>query len=220
LDSLKVFVGFDPRETVAYWTFCSSVQKRCSLPVSFQAVRGARRDGSNDFIYERFRVAEMCGFRGWCVFADGDMICRTDLAELMEYANPWYDLLVVKHDYQTKYPIKYLGQKNEDYPRKNWSSLMLINCTAASWQRMTKERIDKMSGSELHQFKFLNDSRIGELPKEWNWLVGEYPYNPEAKIAHFTVGTPCWESYSTWAYSEEWRKERDSMLEFECAPAS
>lgn len=216
MEQLRIFVGFDPREVVAYHVFCNSVLRRTKANVSFTPVRGERRDGSNDFIYARFRVAEMAGFRGWALFADGDMICRTDIAELFEFADPiGTDVMLVKHAYQTKFPVKYLGQKNEDYPRKNWSSLMLVNCAAAAWQRMNAERIAKMSGSELHQFTFLDDDRMGGLPAEWNWLVGEYPYNTDAKIAHFTVGTPCWPEFSDWDYADEWSAEREAVLDFE-----
>jgi lipopolysaccharide biosynthesis glycosyltransferase len=219
VQQIPLYVGYDPREAVAYSVFCHSVLRRTKAQVSFTPVTGESRDGTNAFIYERFRVAEMCGFKGWAIFCDGDMICRADIEELWDLRDVFgKDVMVVKHNYKTKFQVKYLGQKNDDYPRKNWSSVMLVNCNAAAWQRMTGERIAKMSGKELHRFTFLEEDRIGSLPKEWNWLSGEQPYNPDAKIAHFTIGTPCFHEYRDWDYADEWLAERDSMLSYEGAP--
>ena len=115
--------------------------------------------------------------------------------------------MVVKHNYSTKHPVKYLGQRNDDYERKNWSSLMLIDCANHPWKKITPDYVSKATGKHLHRFEFLKDDRIGDLPKEWNWLVGEYPFNQEAKLAHFTIGLPCWKKYKDWDYSQEWRDE-------------
>ena len=53
---------------------------------------------------------------------------------------------------------------------------------------------------------------VGEIPKEWNWLVGEYDYNPDAKLVHFTIGTPCFTDYSRCDYAEEWAFTLDNLL--------
>lgn len=218
---IPVFVGFDPKEAIAYHVFCQSVATRTKASVSFTPVTGEQRDGSNAFIYARFLVPWMCDYRGWAIWADGDMVCRADIEELWSHRSGGFDVMVCKHDYETKHPVKYLGQKNEDYPRKNWSSLMLINCGNFAWRRLTPETVATMSGKELHRFEFLQQHRIGGLPLEWNWLVSEYPYNPEAKIAHFTIGTPCWTEFKDCDYAEDWRQARDAMLYFqpglECA---
>jgi lipopolysaccharide biosynthesis glycosyltransferase len=213
---IPVFVGFDPREAVAYHVFCQSVISRTRAKVRFTPVTGEQRDGSNAFIYARFLVPHLCNYQGWAIFADGDMICRADIEELWCMRAHGYDVMVCKHDYRTKHPVKYLGQKNEDYPRKNWSSLMLMNCANFPWHTIDPHTLKTMSGRELHRFEFLDDERIGELPLEWNWLVSEYAHNPDAKIAHFTIGAPCWTEYKDCDYADEWRKERDAMTYFQC----
>jgi hypothetical protein len=213
--ALRIFVGHDPRETVAYHVFCHSVLERASVPVSFTPVRGSRRDGSNDFVYSRFLVPWMCDFRGRAVFADGDMLCRWDIAELFDLLPRGYHAAVAKHDYRTKFPVKYLGQKNEDYPRKNWSSLMVLDCDDPAWRYVDPAFVSRASGADLHRFHLVDEDRIAGLPLEWNWLVGEYPFNANAKIAHFTIGTPCWPEFSDWPYADEWRAARDAMLHYE-----
>lgn len=146
------------------------------------------------------------GYKGWAVFADGDMICNADIAELYELRDESKAVMVVKHDYQTKHPIKYLGNKNEDYPRKNWSSLVLWNCGHPSNRALTPEYVASASGARLHRFAHLQDDEIGELPAGWNWLVGEYEFKNNAKILHYTLGAPCFEGYEDCDNAKDWQE--------------
>lgn len=213
---ITVFVGYDPREAVGYSVFCHSVLTRTRAKVCFVPVRGGeRRDGSNDFIYARFLTAWVMGFKGRAIWADGDMLCRGDIEELPDLLPPNRDVAVVKHDYKTKHPRKYLGAPNADYPRKNWSSLMVLDCATYPWRKFTPDFVRQASGAELHRFSFFDDDRIAELPAKWNHLVGEFEPNPAAKIAHFTIGLPCWAPYDSWEFADEWRAEREAMLDFQ-----
>jgi hypothetical protein len=206
---IPIYVGFDPREAVAYSVFCHSVLARTKANVSFTPVCGEQGDASNTFSKARFMVPEMQGYRGWAIFADGDMLCRADIEELWELRKPGFDVMVVKHDYKTKHPVKYLGSRNEDYPMKNWSSLMLIDCGNAIWRRPAYKDLFKGPAGLLHRFSLLEDERIGELPKDWNWLVSEYSYNEGAKLVHYTIGIPPF--YPSCDYSSEWFMELKAM---------
>lgn len=208
-DCIPVYVGYDPREAVAYSVFCHSVLSRTKSQVSFTPVCGDREDASNTFSKARFRIPEMQGYRGWAIWADGDMLCRADIAELWKLRKPGYDVMVVQHDYRTKHPVKYLGQRNEDYERKNWSSLMLIDCGNAVWRRPEYKALLNGPAGLLHRFSYLEDERIGELPKAWNHLVSEYDYDPNAKLVHFTIGIPPF--YPSCDYSAEWYNELRAM---------
>jgi hypothetical protein len=201
-EEIRIFVGYDPREAVAYHTCCQSIIEGTKAQVSFTPIRGERRDGSNDFIYARFLVPYLCGYRGRAIFLDGDMIVRGDIAELAEMDTSYVGARVVKHDYLTKFPVKYLGNKNENYPRKNWSSVILWNCSFFPNRNLTPEFVAKQPGSFLHRFSWLTDEQIGELPNEWNRLVLEEPMTSGDKIRHYTIGTPCFDEYS--ASDPEW----------------
>ena len=213
---IPVFVGYDPREAVAYHTCVNSIIRHASKPVAiiplalnlFSDYTETHTDGSNQFIYSRFLVPHLMEYTGHAIFIDGDMIVRADIAELWDLRNPGLDVQVVKHDYKTRMPIKYLGAKNEDYPRKNWSSVILWNCNSFPNRRLTPEFIQRSTGSELHRFSWIEDDRIGELPKEWNWLPDEYGPNPDAKLLHYTLGTPCFHEFAGTPQGEEWHKER------------
>ena len=125
-------------------------------------------DGSNDFIYSRFLVPHLMNFKGWAIYADGDMVCLEDIKKLWNQRDKNYALQVVKHDYETKIEKKYFGNKNENYPRKNWSSLILWNCGHEDNKILTPDFIEKQSGAFLHRFSWIKDEEIGELEKEWN----------------------------------------------------
>ena len=218
---LRVFVGHDEREAVAYHAFCQSVLERASAPVSFTPLapntlkyiftRTAGHDGSNSFTYSRFLVPYLCGYEGWAVFADGDMVCDGDIAELFDYADRDKAAMVVKHDYRTKFPVKYLGSKNEDYPRKNWSSLVLWNCAHPMNRVLTPEMVSTQPGAYLHRFWWLDDNVIGALPSSWNWLVSEYPDRDSQRLYHYTVGTPCFEDYRDCDRAELWHAAHRRM---------
>lgn len=208
-DELRVFVGYDPREAVAYHTCCQSIIENTKAQVAFYPVRGERRDGSNDFIYARFLVPYFCGFKGKAIFLDGDMIVRADIEELFAMDVSYVGARVVQHDYKTKYPIKYLGNRNEDYPRKNWSSVILWQCGFMPNRVLTPDFVAKKPGSYLHRFAWLPDHQVGELPREWNRLVLEEPMTSGDKIRHYTVGTPCFDEYS--ASDPEWWSVYDRM---------
>jgi len=209
---INLFVGFDTREAVAYHVFCNSIIQNTSVPVQItplvlsqlQEFNETHDDRSNDFVYSRFLTPYLSDFKGWAIFADGDMICQGDLKELIDMADPSKAVMVVKHDYQTKATQKYLGNINENYPRKNWSSVILWNCDHPKHKILTPDFVSKQTGKFLHRFSWLDDQDIGELPLEWNWLASEYRVNREAKLIHFTLGTPCFKDYKNSDMADIW----------------
>lgn len=208
LDPIRCFIGFDPREAVAYHTCVQSIIDAAADPMrlQFTPVTGPMRDGSNAFIYARFDVPRRCGFTGRAIFLDGDMIVRRDIAELWNLDLSYVGCRVVKHDYKTKHPVKYLGNKNEDYPRKNWSSVMLWNCGFFPNKILTPEFVARKPGSFLHRFSWLADEQIGSLPDEWNKLVLEQPLSEDDALRHFTIGTPCFSEYADCEGAEDWHR--------------
>jgi lipopolysaccharide biosynthesis glycosyltransferase len=213
---IPIFIGYDPREAIAFHTCVNSIIRHASQPVSimplalnnFQDYTETHTDGSNQFIYSRFLVPHLMDYTGQAIFIDGDMIVRGDIAELWNLRDLGKDVMVVKHDYKTKMTTKYLGSKNEDYPRKNWSSVMIFNCNNFPTKKLTPAYIQKSTGAHLHRFEWTTDDRVGELPPEWNWLPDEYGENPDAKLLHYTLGTPCFHEFATTPMADEWHRER------------
>lgn len=218
---IPLYVGFDPREAAAYHVFCQSVLEHASVPVAFIPLHGpflsdfdGQRDGSNAFIYSRYLIPYLSGYTGWAMFADGDMLLMSDLADIWAKRDDKYAVQVVKHDYKTKHYWKYVGtpltNANVDYPRKNWSSVVLWNCGHPANRILSREVVTEVGGSFLHQFKWLKDEEIGSLDVEWNHLVGEYP-KAAAKIVHYTLGVPGFKHYSACDFSDEWKATRERM---------
>jgi hypothetical protein len=215
---IQLFAGFDEREEVGYHAFCSSVIERATVPVSItplslktvQRIYGeGHRDGTNGFIYLRFLIPYLMGYSGWAIFCDGsDMVMDADIAELAKLYDPFKAVQVVKHDYRTKHPRKYVGtameSANADYPKKNWSSVMLINCAHYAWRDMTPEKVAAMPGSFLHRFEFIPERYIGELPVEWNHLADEYGVDDNAKLLHWTCGIPGFGHYMNAPHADKW----------------
>jgi hypothetical protein len=139
------------------------------------------------------------------------MLMLDDIANLWRLRDERYAVMVVKHNHVPQETVKFLGEPQTKYEKKNWSSVMLFNnarCTA-----LTEEYVNTASGLELHQFKWLGDDQlIGALPQRWNHLVGYDPPRADAALVHFTLGGPYFEEYADCEYADEWRRARDDML--------
>ena len=220
---LNIYIGYDPRESVAFHVLAHSLLRRSSVPLSVSPLvrsqlgaiytrpRGSTE--STEFSMTRFLVPYLSGYGGWSLYMDCDMLCRTDIAALAAATERHADkaVLVCKHDYVPKSERKFFDQVQTKYARKNWSSLMLFNnerCRA-----LEPRYVSAASGLELHRFAWTEDRLIGGLEREWNWLVGEYPHNAGARIVHFTLGGPYFPGYRACDYADEWFEERNLMEE-------
>lgn len=224
---IPVFIGYDPREAVAFSVLAFSIQARATQPVAIAPLMLTQLSGvltrerhplqSTDFSFSRFLVPHLSGFSGWSVFMDCDMLVLDDIAKLWKLRDDRYAVMVVKHDHVPKETQKFLGEPQSKYEKKNWSSVMLFN--NAKCKALTPEYVNTASGLELHQFKWLESDRlIGELPERWNHLVGYNPPRPDAALVHYTLGGPYFEEYRDCEYSTEWRTERDAMLSTAAQP--
>jgi lipopolysaccharide biosynthesis glycosyltransferase len=218
---MRVFIGYDPREAVAFSVLAHSIHVRASEPVSVIPLMLSELKGvftrerhplqSTDFAFSRFLTPYLSGYEGWSVFMDCDMLVLDDIANLWRLRDERYAVMVVKHDHQPRESVKFLDQPQTAYPKKNWSSVMLFN--NARCRALTPEYVNAASGLELHQFKWLADEGlIGELPRTWNHLVGYYRPTPGASLVHYTLGGPYFDEYRDCEYAEEWRQELQRML--------
>jgi len=216
---IRLFCGFDEREEAGYHVFAGSVIRRASQPVAFMPLThmGMPR-GTNTFTFSRFLVPWLCGRKGRAIFADAsDMIMLQDVATLDSTFDPKFAVQVVKHKaYETRHPIKYLGTPmeapNKNYERKNWVSLMVVNCEHHAWDAITPAYVARAAPLDLLQLQFLEDSHIGELPPRWNCLVDEGQACDEAAILHWTTGIPAFKRYRSVPRAEMWFEERDKMM--------
>ena len=220
-ETIKVCIGYDPREAVAYHVLAHSILSRSSMPVAFVPIalstlkdemwRERNPLQSTDFSFSRFLAPYLCGYEGWSIFMDSDVLCIDDIAKLWALRDDRYAVMCVQHDHRPKEETKFLGAVQTQYEKKNWSSVMLFN--NARCKALTLDYVNEASGLELHRFKWLSgDEEIGALPQGWNHLVG---YSDTAfkdiHMLHYTEGGPYFKDFKDTDYADLWFKEREAM---------
>jgi len=217
---IRVFIGYDKCEEVAYHVLARSIQARATEPVTIAPLKleqlkdvlTRERDPlqSTEFSFSRFLTPWLSDYQGWSLFMDCDMLMLDDVAKLWALRDERYAVMVVKHVHLPKETVKFLGNPQSKYEKKNWSSVMLFNNGAC--RALTPDYVNRASGLELHQFKWLEgDHRIGELPARWNHLVAYDAHRPDAALVHYTVGGPWFNEYRDCDYAQEWRQEQERM---------
>jgi lipopolysaccharide biosynthesis glycosyltransferase len=218
---IKIFIGYDPREAVAFNVLSYSILRRSSVPVTIAPLALSQLNGilkrerhplqSTDFSFSRFLVPYLSDYTGHSIFMDCDMLVLDDIAELWSLRNSSYALQVVKHDHRPRETVKFLKQAQTAYEKKNWSSVMLFDNEKCN--SLTPEYVSTASGLDLHQFKWLkDDQQIGGLPKRWNHLVDYDLPSKDVSLVHYTLGGPYFPEYVNCEYSSEWFSERQAML--------
>lgn len=197
---LQIFIGYDSREVAAFHTLASSIMRHASKPVAIVPliqsqlramgvyVRETGPTESTEFSLTRFLVPYLSGYQGISIFMDCDMLCRGDIWDLPSYLDSYSAVAVCQHEYTPKTSIKMDGKVQTVYPRKNWSSLMVFDNGNYDCKQLTLSMVNSRSASYLQQLQWTD--KIGALPLTWNWLVGEYEPDPEAKMLHYTLGGP------------------------------
>lgn len=221
---IRLFAGYDEREAVGFHVFTSSVLRRASTPVAITPLTAQGLPvGSNAFTYSRFLVPALTGFKGHAIFADAsDMLCLGDIADLWAMRDDRYAVQVVQHpEYKTRNPIKYLGTTmqcpNLSYARKNWTSLMILNCEHPYWKPLDFKTLSSVAGLSLLQLGGLRMKgeacEVGALPPEWNCLVDEGQPHEDAKLLHWTAGVPGFSLYNAACRAADWHAEHEFMRE-------
>lgn len=244
---MRVLIGYDPAEHASYVIARYSIERRALSPVTvsplklelLQDARVYRRPikrisgqmwdvisdapMSTEFAISRFYVPHLQDDHDdWMLFVDSDIVCLSNIHDIMKYADESKAIQVVKHEErQQARPIKKVDKTQTLYPRKNWSSVMLWNVKHPSHKKLTYDMLNTVPGRELHRFCWLTDDEIGDLPRDWNWLVGVDPRPKSAKIAHFTLGGPWLADWKTMPHDEVWNLEKsdyDIEMEMEQQP--
>jgi lipopolysaccharide biosynthesis glycosyltransferase len=212
---LRIFIGWDSRFPQPADVLRYSLLKHSSIPLEIHYLKlnelGLSRVhdplASTEFTYSRFLVPHLCNFQGKAMFLDNDMLCLGDVKELDNLDMGPFALRVVQHDYQPVNSVKMYGCVQTAYPRKNWSSMMLMDC--AKLKLWTKQVVESQTGAYLHRFQDIPDAAIGELPKTWNTLDW---MDPTTKLIHYTNGGPWYDEYKDHPHAGVWYQMRDEML--------
>lgn len=221
-DALKIFVGYDSREDIA-WQVCRlSIQRHTGADVPVYPLRQstlreiglytrAADAASTEFSITRFLTPYLGAHDGWTIFVDCDFLFTVDVRKVLDHASRDKAVHVVQHDYVPANAVKMDGQVQTVYPRKNWSSFILFNNAHPDVKALTPEVVNTASPAHLHRFGWVSsDDLIGNLPLAWNFLEGEYPRPAETPCAiHYTNGGPWFENWQDVDYADLWIAERE-----------
>jgi lipopolysaccharide biosynthesis glycosyltransferase len=226
---LKIYIGWDSREDIAYQVAKLSIEQHASVPVEIIPIeqRKLRKQGvytrpvdklaSTEFTFTRFLIPYLNNYTGWALFIDCDFLAVADIKDLFDQIDNNYAIMCAQHNYIPKEVTKMDGQRQTLYPRKNWSSMMLINCEHPSNKLLTPTLVNNeaKTGAYFHRFSWVHDKHIGKISHEWNWLVGWYkePEDGKPKLIHYTEGGPWFDDYKSCEYSSDWYQVERAYLQ-------
>lgn len=209
----RIFVGYDPTQHIAYEVLKYSLEKHAGEPIDVRPIDAAQLTefdrpvdplASTPFTYTRFLVPWLCDYEGLALFMDSDMLALGDISELFHLDMSGLALRVRQHDYRPTETVKMGGKTQTQYPRKNWSSLMLMDCARlGAW---SKEAVETQSGAWLHRFEPIPDEQIGDLGTEWNVL--DHITGP-CKLLHYTSGGPWLQGCEDADHADLWHGYRE-----------
>ena len=215
----NIYIGYDSKEPIASDVCEFSINKNSSDSFNINHIklnevkkkniywRETDKLGSTEFTFTRFLVPYLQNYNGWALFCDSDFLWFDDVNKLFSIADDKYAIMCVHHDYKPTNKKKKLLSSQQIYPRKNWSSLVLWNCSHPSNKKVTPDLVNTETGKYMHRFGWLKDEEIGKISHEWNWLIGWYkePVDGKPKALHFTEGGP-WlgGDFQKKEYSEQW----------------
>lgn len=229
---LKIYVGYDSREDIAWQVARHSILRHTSGDVEIYPLKQTtlrelglytrpQDNASTEFSITRFLTPYLAAFDGWAIFVDCDFLFTRDVTEILDLLDDSKALYCVQHDYTPANMIKMDGKQQTVYPRKNWSSFMAFNCTHPKVKALTPEIVNTESPGYLHRFTWLDDADIGELDREWNFLEGEYEKPDQMPMCvHYTNGGPWFEDWQDVDFGDEWCAERDMYLASTAAQAA
>lgn len=219
----KLFVGYDSREDIAWQVCRHSILRHSSADLSVIPLRQdtLRELGlytrpldataSTEFSLTRFLAPYLAAQSGWVLFCDCDFLFTGDVSEVFEGLDPAKAVYCVQHDYAPTHAVKMDGKHQTVYPRKNWSSFMLFNCDHPDVQALVPAVVNSAPPAYLHRFEWIKDqSHIGALDLQWNFLAGEYPAPSDTpRVIHYTNGGPWFDNWQDCDFAAEWLHERD-----------
>lgn len=225
---IPIYIGFDRQETIAWHVLTASIIHRTTSPVAFIPIGNTtlarsiwqRERGpmdSSEFSSARFMVPYLNDYKGWALYMDGDMVCGDDIAALFSQRDDAYAVMCVKHRHVPREHHKFLGRTQTQYARKNWSSLMLINCAHPATKQLTPDYVNAAEGLSLHGMDWA-EGAIGAIQGSWNVLSVsrlelEHPTHQKGEpisLLHLTRGGP-WHGEFT-AGQNVWLEELGQVL--------
>jgi len=226
-----IYVGYDSRFPLAYEACERSIKKfapnvvvkalkKDELQANNLYQREDENESSTEFTYLRFLVPYLEGYHGHAIYCDSTMMWRADPREMTKHINSHQAAAVVQHNFTSCPSDTKLGDLPQVYyPRKNWASVILFNCSHPDSRRLIPKEVRDQTAKYLLEFDWIEKpSNLGLIPLEYNYLLGYYSSpvsDSDIKAVNYTDGGPWdvnyrhldfadeWDSYLTWAELSE-----------------
>ena len=185
MEDLKIYVGYDSREDIAWQVCRQSLLRHAGLELPVYPLRQtslrelglytrpADARASTEFSISRFLTPYLAAHDGWSVFVDCDFLFTDDVRKVLRNLDLSKAIYVVQHEYTPALSIKMDGKAQHVYPRKNWSSFILFNGRHPAVKALTPSIVNSAEPAYLHRFTWVEDADIGALDLNWNFLVGD-----------------------------------------------
>jgi hypothetical protein len=218
---MKVFIGWDSREDIAYKVAKKSILNNSDIeiyPIKQSYLREigvytrpVDSQASTEFTITRVLTPFLSDYSGISIFMDCDMLVQIDIKEILKCIDYKDPVSCVQHaDYKPNSNTKMDGKKQYFYPKKNWSSFMVFNCGHPSLrENLSVKNINSKSPQYLHRLEWATS--IGNLSHSWNYLVGYYNDIEKPNVLHYTDGGPWFPEYSNCEFSKEWLEVCNSV---------
>ena len=240
--SINVYIGWDSRFPICSDVLAYSICKNTNVPINIKIhflkkyrikqLYGIKIKhdplATTEFTYTRFLVPWINNYKGLAIFMDNDMLCYGNIFKdlidkLCSFDNCLLDtnlknspaLWARKHLHQAHTDTKMYGVQQTRYPRKNWSSFMVMNCMKLRcWGPL---EVAEANGKRLHRFEDIPDNEIEDIPKElgWNDLIHK---SENCKLLHYTEGGPWYKNYKDCPHANEWRNAHKELTGIDFVP--
>lgn len=161
---IRVFIGTDgdihgkAEKVIEY-----SILKHASEPVSINFMRPIWKSGCTGFTNHRFLIPSMCGYDGFAIYFDVDMLLLDDIAKLWAFRTPG----------------KWCTTPYRD-------DVSVIDCSAFADLSMPYARLNKKDTIR----RMIGARQLSNIPQGWNTID---TVNPDAKLIHYSdLNTQPW----------------------------
>ncbi|MGK5594218.1 MAG: glycosyltransferase [Parachlamydiaceae bacterium] len=179
MDTIRVFIGTEPKQWLPTEVLRWSIQSRTSKIVDFQELKhlelNLKGEMYTGFSFYRFAIPEQCQYQGRAIYLDADIVVLTDINDLFTHEMDEYGALA-----RPLTPGSNSGR---------YTSVMLLDNTKLKHWKI-REWVDKINQNrELYNDTLwvtpngLNSQDFGDLEPFWNHLD---QHDASTKIIHYT----------------------------------
>jgi lipopolysaccharide biosynthesis glycosyltransferase len=204
VEPVRVFIGTEPAQLLAEKVLAHSIRANAAGPVEIHSLtQDEARVGGTNFGFVRFKIPQLCDFRGKAIYLDADQLVLGDIGELWNCLDGEHAVALV-NSAEGNFGGKAVTKANQ-------TSVMVLDCAKlADWKTPdifgNVVANDKTPGPgqmryrDFMQLSWIDQALIQPLPPEWNHFN---ICNDRTRLVHFSH-----------VRSQPWRKPSHALSAF------